>query len=111
MRRRYWIRLVAMAATVWATARAWSTAGASPVGAEVADLKEQLEDGLKVRLPKEFEFVANVVQLVEDNTLPLPLVKGTFQWARKKAGAKRYPFPSFERAMRIRAQKIGVTIP
>jgi hypothetical protein len=79
--------------------------------AEVADLQEQLEDGLKVRLPNEFRFVGNVVGLVKKDQLPMPLVKGTFQWARRKAGDRKYPFPYFERAMRIRAKRIGVIIP
>ena len=49
------------------------------------DLKERLEKGLKARRPTEFEFIARVVELVEQKTLPLSLVDGTFLWARRKA--------------------------
>ncbi len=75
--------------------------------AEVANLKEQLEGGLRTRRPVEFAFVARVVTLVEADKLPLSLVKSTFQWSRRK---KPFPFPFFERAMRSRAARLGVTI-
>jgi len=76
-------------------------------GTEVADLTEQLNSGLKSRLPADFAFVDRVVALVEQDVLPIGMVTGTFQWARKK---KPYPFPYFERAMRLRAAQIGVEI-
>ncbi|MFV1968357.1 MAG: hypothetical protein ACC628_23270 [Pirellulaceae bacterium] len=79
-------------------------------GAEVADLREQLEDGLKARRPLEFRFIARVVTLVDTNRLPLPLVLGTFQWARRRAGLNKYPYPYFEWALRIRAARIGVRL-
>jgi hypothetical protein len=75
--------------------------------AQVADLQEQLEFGLKTRRPAEIAFIARVVTLVEQDRLPLALVKSTFQWARPK---QPRPFPYFERAMRIRAARIGVQI-
>jgi hypothetical protein len=77
------------------------------MGAEVADLQEQLEDGLKARLPREFEFIDRVVSLVQQGRLPLDLVKSTFQWARAK---RPYPFPYFERGLRLRAAKLGITL-
>ena len=83
----------------------------SPVAVEVANLKQQLEKGLKARRPKEFEFVDQVVTMVGNDTLPLELVKSTFLWARKKAITTRYPFPYFERGLRIRAAKRGIDIP
>ena len=70
-------------------------------------LKDELAKGLKARLPSEFAFVDRVVQLVDQGRLPLELVRGTFGWARRK---KPYPFPYFQRAMVLRAAKIGVTI-
>ena len=48
--------------------------------------------------------------MVEDDDLPMPLVKSTFQWARKKAKYKNYPFPYFEFALRERARRIGIVI-
>jgi hypothetical protein len=88
-----------------------ATAPTSAGAAEVADLKEQLEDGLRARLPSEFKFIEDVVALVAQDVLPLSLVKGTFQWAQRKAGGRRFPFPYFENALRLRAKRIGVTIP
>jgi len=75
---------------------------------DIADLKTQLNSGLRCRRPEEFEFVNLVVQLVDNLQLSEELVKGTFQWARKK---KPYPFPYFERALRERAAEGGVAIP
>ena len=77
---------------------------------EVGDLKDQLEKGLKARRPAELAFIAHVVVLVETNKLPLPLVKSVFQWARKRGAKTNYPFPYFERALRIRAKKLGIII-
>jgi hypothetical protein len=85
-------------------------AGESTPGVVVADLKDQLEKGLRARLPREFAFIAQVVDMVEHGRLPLELVVGTFHWAREKATYKRYPFPYFEQALRIRARRQGITI-
>jgi len=77
------------------------------VAAEVADLQDQLEGGLRARLPTEFAFIRRVVNLVDANRLPLDLVMSTFKWARRK---KPYPFPYFERALRTRAARLGIAI-
>ena len=74
---------------------------------QIADLEDQLSSGLLCRRPEEFAFVSHVVDLVEERVLPLQLVKETFQWARKK---RPFPFVYFERALRLRAAAIGVTI-
>jgi len=79
-------------------------------GVQIANLRDQLEKGLRARLPREFEFIDRVIKLVEINVLPLELVKSTFQWARENAKNKRYPFPYFEYALRLRAKKIGIAI-
>ena len=70
-------------------------------------LKEVLEKGLRVRRPAEFAFIGRVVDMVDDGKLPLGLVQGTFNWARKK---KPYPFPYFERGLKQRAAKIGIVV-
>lgn len=70
-------------------------------GITVADLQEQLEDGLKARLPAEFDFIARVVDLVKQRQFSTGEVKSIFQWARRKN--PKTPFPYFERAMRILA--------
>jgi hypothetical protein len=77
---------------------------------EVGDLKDQLEKGLKARRPTDFAFLAKVILLVEMNKLPLPEVKAIFQWARKRGAKTNYPFPYFERALKIRAKKLGIII-
>lgn len=76
----------------------------------VAGLQQQLENGLQARLPREFQFIARVVALVQQKKLPLPLVQSTFVWARRQVTGRKYPFPYFERALRIRAKRIGVEI-
>ena len=76
-------------------------------GLQVADLKDQLEGGLKARLPREFAFIAHVVDKVESGDLPLEMVMGTFHWARRK---RPYPFPYFERALRLRAAQKGIDL-
>jgi hypothetical protein len=94
-------------ACLWPVEDASSASTGAAMAAEVADLQEQLEDGLKARLPREFAFIDRVVALVREGRLPLDLVKGTFQWARSK---RPYPFPYFERGLRLRAAKLGITL-
>jgi hypothetical protein len=85
----------------------WSHRGSGSVFIDVATLKEQLESGLMARRPEEFTFIGRVVQLVDTGVLPLDVVKSTFQWARDK---RPHPYPYFERAIRIRAGALGVSI-
>ena len=85
-------------------------AASNPLAVEVADLKDQLEKGLKARLPADFAFISKVVILVENDQLPVNLVKAVFQWARDKGVKNNYPFPYFERALKIRAKKLGIVI-
>jgi hypothetical protein len=70
-------------------------------------LREQLEFGLLARTPDERAFVAKVVALVNDGTLPSSLVQSTFLWARYK---KPYPMPFFQQALKLRAQAIGIRL-
>lgn len=72
------------------------------------DLKGELEAALKARLPDEFAFVARVVERVDQGQLPLEVVKSTMVWAiRKRPHA---PFVYFERALRLRAAELGVSL-
>ena len=77
-------------------------------GVDVADLKDQLKNGLRVRRAGDLAFIDTVVEKVEQGRLPLSLVKSTFQWARTKM--TRYPFPYFAKALRIRAGKLGIKL-
>ena len=72
-------------------------------GAEVASLRDQLEKGLQVRFEREFEFVDLVLAKIENEELPLVLVRASFKWAREKHD--EYPFPYFERALRTLARR------
>ena len=83
---------------------------AHTIEANVADLQQQLESGLKARRPEEFEFIAKVVTMVGNDTLPLDLVMSTFLWTRKNPKAREYPFVYFQRALRERAMKLGITV-
>lgn len=78
--------------------------------ADVADLKEQLEKGLKARRPEEFAFIAKVVTMVNQNRLPLSIVKGSFFFVRKKYQSKKYLVPYFERVLRAHAAREGIRV-
>jgi hypothetical protein len=92
-----------------AAAALLNSTGAQPAAAqEIAELKEQLKNGLLVQRPEDQAFVDHVVIMVEQNRLPMELVKSTFQWARRKK--KPYPFPYFRKGLEIRAAEIGVKI-
>ncbi len=68
-------------------------------GGFVADLKSQLEAGLRARRPEEFAFIARIVELVDIGKLSPKLVIETFHWSRRK---RPYPYQYFERAIKIR---------
>ncbi|NLF69002.1 MAG: hypothetical protein GX575_08095 [Candidatus Anammoximicrobium sp.] len=76
-------------------------------GAQIANLQDQLEKGLKARLPREFDFIERVVGMVEAKQLPYDLVQSTFLWARVK---RPVPFPYFETGLRTRAARLGIRI-
>jgi hypothetical protein len=80
----------------------------SKPGVNIAELKEQLKNGLQARRPEDREFLDRIATMVENEQLPLDLVKSTFQWARRKK--TYYSFPYFERALIFRAEQIGITI-
>ncbi|MFM9197528.1 MAG: hypothetical protein ACKOWG_17670 [Planctomycetia bacterium] len=71
-------------------------------------LEDQLKTGLKARRPEETEFIEEVVRLVDTGRLPRKLVDSTFAWALKRR--QTYPFPAFERALRLQADKLGVDL-
>ncbi len=75
---------------------------------EIETVQQTLEVGLKARRPQDFAFIAQVVRLVQMGRLPIEMIETTFHWSRRQHA--RYPFPYFEQGLRIRAQRIGVTI-
>ncbi len=76
---------------------------------QTPDLQETLEKGLRARRPQEFQFIDNVVTLVQLKILPQQLVETTFLWARRQHA--RIPFPYFRRALQIRAARLGLFVP
>jgi hypothetical protein len=79
----------------------------------VAALRDLLANGLKCRKDEEFQFVDLVVARVEEGKLSRDMVKSIFIWARRKNS--QFPFPYFQRAMRIIADRLevdlGATLP
>lgn len=78
------------------------------VADEIADLKDQLKNGLQARRPEDRAFLDRVAKMVESDQLPVELVKSTFQWARTRK--KPYPYPYFEKALKLRAAELGITV-
>jgi len=85
----------------------WGPAPGACQAANVANLRDRLEKGLKARRPQEFDFIDQVVTLVEKDTLKRKLVDSTFLWARRKP---KNQFQYFEHAMRLRAKRAGVNL-
>ena len=76
-------------------------------GVTAADLKQTLKSGLKARRPVELDFIDRVVTMVKNGDLPISLVQSTFLWARRH---QPRPYPYFERGLRERAAKSGISI-
>lgn len=85
-----------------------STAAQPAAAQEIAELKEQLKNGLLVTRPEDQLYIDHVVQMVQQEVLPIELVKSTFQWARRKKTS--YPVLYFRKGLEIRAAEIGVKI-
>ena len=101
MNRRFFFAMAA--AGLAATARAQQPA---PVTGD-ASLKETLTFGLRPRLPADYAFIDVVIARVDNKTLPLELVIAVYRWSLDK---RPYPYPFFERALRVKARAIGVDI-
>ena len=95
---------VALSALPGSHARADEPVG----GAQVISLEDQLNTGLKTRRPEETAFVEGVARLVNEGKLPRKLVDSTFTWAVRRR--QTYPFPAFERALRLQADRLGVDL-
>jgi len=72
------------------------------------ELKNRLKAGLRTRLPEEEQFLDDVVLLVRNGKLPGKLVDSIYLWAIGRR--KEYPFPAFEKALKIQAKKIGLRL-
>ncbi len=72
------------------------------------DLKTQLQKGLRARRPVEFEYINEIIALVEKGELPKPLVTTTFVWARKQPTRQ---LQYFQFALQTRAKGLDVKLP
>ena len=91
----------------WSAANAWGQGDTGQIAPGGPDLQTTLQTGLKARRPQEFAFIAQVVEMVGDGTLPRSMVVTSFLWARKH---RPYPFPYFEFGLRAQAAQVGVQI-
>lgn len=106
--------LILIAGICGMTVSQWSGKAAVAVPQEnprIADLRDRLVSGLKVRTTAERQFVEQVLQRAENNTIPLELVDSAFLWVRSNKADHDYPFFYFERVLRIRGKRAGVSIP
>lgn len=74
----------------------------------VIDLAERLKAGLRVQVPRDTAFCDLVAQLVHEGRLPGKVVDSTYLWAVSRG--RKYPFPAFEQALRIKAAKLNVAL-
>ncbi len=98
--RRLWMFTAASLLTILAASRLTAD--------DIASLRDTLRAGLKCRRDEEFEFVDKVIELVIAGKLPTELVLNTMRYAQGKR--TDIPFPYFEAALRLRAEKIGVDL-
>lgn len=89
-------------------ARADDVASATDDGKTAVTLESRLTTGLKARRPEDVEFVERVAEMVRTGQLPAKIVDSTFLWAVRRR--QSYPFPAFQRALRIQADHLGIAI-
>jgi hypothetical protein len=106
MHRRYWLAQLFRAAAA-AGCLVWLPAAHTQEQKEIT-LEDRLKAGLKCRKPEEFEFVANVAQLVKNGQLGPDLVLSTYRWAVKQR--PDFPFYYFQYALKRRAAALGVEV-
>ena len=102
-----WLMLI-VAITLTQLTAAGTRADEPVGGADVISLEDQLKTGLKARRPEETDFIEEVARLVNTGKLPRKLVDSTFMWALRRR--TNYPFPAFERALRLQADQLNVDL-
>ncbi|MFT7641951.1 MAG: hypothetical protein ACI9G1_003707 [Pirellulaceae bacterium] len=100
------VLLALMGANLFPSFRS-ALAPASVQAAEIADLQDQLENGLEAKTPAQIAFITLVVSKVDSGQLPLSIVYATFKWARPKE-PRAYPY--FQEAIRRQARKYNVNL-
>ena len=96
------------AATLEIQARADDVAPATEDGKTAVTLDSRLTTGLNARRPDDVEFVERVAEMVRTGQLPAKVVDSTFLWAIRRR--QSYPFPAFQKALRIQADRLGIAI-
>ncbi len=106
-----WGRWLMLALAIWSVVsqnmRADDPIGAGGLSSDL-DYLTQLNLGLKARRPVEFDYIKQVVALVDQGLLPKTLVDTTFVWAYKKP-TRRLQY--FQFALRARANQLGYATP
>lgn len=75
---------------------------------EVMSLEDRLVAGLKARRPEDVAFLERVATLVDEGRIPEKVVNSTLAWAQRRG--RNYPLPSFRRALKIQADRLGVSL-
>jgi hypothetical protein len=73
--------------------------------------EEQLNAILKTRLDEEKEFIAKIVDLIEEDKLPRKVVDTSFKWVLNRRTGTNHPFVYFERVLRYQTKKLKIEIP
>jgi len=97
---------IVLALLLGVTLPAAARAGEGVTAGTVLGLEDRLMTGLRVRRPEDAAFIEEVARLVRSGELPAKLVDSTYLWALGRQ--RKYPFPVFERALRIQAERLGV---
>ena len=107
-----WGRLFILALSIWSLVSLSLPADDAPIGAgglpSTLNFTTQLNMGLKARRPVEFQYIKDVVALVDAGKLPKTLVDTTFVWAYKKPTRQ---LQYFQFALRARATQLGYPTP
>jgi hypothetical protein len=105
--------LAACMATCTLTMCSATAADPPPVadgGVQGLDLKTQLEKGLRARRKVEFEYIAEIIKLVEKGSLPREFVTTTFVWAVRQP-SRQLQYFQFALQARVRGAKLDVDMP
>lgn len=77
------------------------------MSSNVVELREQLYFGLRTFRPEQRAFLDQVVAKVESKEISRAMVNVIFNWAQKRN--PKVPYPYFEIALKLLAEKRGVT--
>jgi hypothetical protein len=108
MHRRVFILAALLAISATAALRAQTPPAPETTPGGVAGLEDRLKTGLRVRVPRDVAFVEGVARHVREGRLPAKLVDSTYLWAVSRG--RKYPFPAFERVIRLQADRLGVPL-